>query len=118
MRRGSSTSNRPRLRKDGSFQKHDVPLSVFDEAADFCLFLRDLPFHFTDDILREFIVDMLDGDSSAVHTVNVGKNKYDRTLHFAYVRFTSTEFANLALTRLKGCRVGGRDIRSAACRLL
>ncbi len=87
--------------------------SFFKSNSDRSLFLRDLPFHFRDEHLREFIVSLVAGQENAVELCRVKYSaKHGKTLQVGFVMMRTPEESiqihNILTANPRCC---GRDLR-------
>lgn len=87
--------------------------SFFKSNSDRSLFLRDLPFHFRDEHLREFIVSLMGGKENTVELCRVKYSaKHGKTLQVGFVMMRtpeeSIEIHNVLTANPRCC---GRDLR-------
>lgn len=90
--------------------RKSTPLNAFYQNQNRSIFVRDLPFHTTGPLLKDFIEKALDKpgcvDEAVIRFSHQGKS-----LQVACVLMQSDALIPLALEKLHGCRFYGRDMR-------
>jgi RNA recognition motif-containing protein len=85
-------------------------LNHFFQNQNRSLFVRDLPFHTTAEVLREFIEKKLN-HPDCVEDVLIRFSQQGKTLQVGCVLLRSESIIADALEKLHGCRFCGRDLR-------
>jgi RNA recognition motif-containing protein len=75
------------------------------------IFIRNLPFHCTHQILREFIVELFPQFTDRIEEVSVRYGKHGKSLQVACVLFTDEDSTSRAIEKLHAIRFEGRDLR-------
>lgn len=83
-------------------------LSIFQSNSERSVFVRDLPFACTSEVLRDFFIENL---GLTPEKALVCENRKGRNLQFGCVLFEKEEDIHLAINTLNNSRFQGRNIR-------
>lgn len=92
---------------------NDKDYALFKQNKHRTIFLRDLPFHFRDNHLRELVLPLVENNNNMVELCRVKYSmKHGKTLQVGIVMFQDDEHAKQVLEKLHvSPRCCGRDVR-------
>lgn len=92
---------------------NDKDYALFKQNKHRTIFLRDLPFHFRDNHLRELVLPLVENNNNVVELCRVKYSmKHGKTLQVGIVMFQDDEHAKQVLEKLQAFpRCCGRDVR-------
>ncbi len=88
-------------------------ITAFQKNSHRTLFVRDLPYHFRDEDLRQWMVNMVDGNEYGVELCRVKYSlKLRKTLQVGFVMLRTEELAQRVFESIRATpRCVGRDLR-------
>ncbi len=88
-------------------------ITAFQKNSHRTLFVRDLPYHFRDEDLRQWMVNMVDGNDYGVELCRVKYSlKLRKTLQVGFVMLRTEELAQRVFESIRATpRCAGRDLR-------